>query len=70
MRKALLFLCVVLFVAACLGCESQMCRNARRSVGQNTEVAFQESVRVVGLDRPSMLHMRDNVPNNYYTPYR
>jgi hypothetical protein len=69
-RKALLLVCTVMFVAACLGCESQMCRNARRSVAQNTELTVLESVRVVGLDRPSMLHMRDNVPNNYYTPYR
>ncbi len=70
MRKALLLLCVGLFVAASLGCESQLCRDAGRSVSQNTDLTVRTSLRVVGLDRPTMLHMRDNVPNNYYTPYR
>ena len=66
MGRALLLLCVVLFVAACVGCETQ----AARSACANTQVAWDESLRFAGLDRPSMLHMRDNVALNYYTPYR
>ena len=66
MRKVLLFLFAGLFVMICLGCENSACR----SVVQNSEVTVAESVRVLGLDRPTMLHMRDNVPSNYYTPYR
>ncbi len=66
MRKALLFLCAGLFVAGVLGCQTP----AYRSVSQNTELTVIESMRVLGLDRPSTMHMRDNVPLNYYTPYR
>jgi len=66
--KTLLLLCGGLFVAASLGCEC--CTPLARSAQVNTEVAVCESVRVLGLDRPSMLHMRDNVPVNYYSPYR
>ncbi len=66
MGKSLLLLCAGLFMAVCFGCENQMVRSAT----VNTEVAVQESIRFAGLDRPSMLHMRDNVPTNYYTPYR
>ena len=62
----MLFLFAGLFVMACLGCEHSACR----SVSQNSELMVVESVRAVGLDRPTMLHMRNNVPGNYYTPYR
>jgi hypothetical protein len=64
--KSLLLLCAGLFTLVCMGCETA----PGRSVCGNTEVAVQETVRFAGLDRPSMLHMRDNVPINYYTPYR
>jgi hypothetical protein len=66
--KSLLLLCVGLFVVACLGCEAAT--PLVRSATVNSEVAVCESVRALGLDRPSMLHMRDNVPVNYYSPYR
>ena len=66
MGKTLLLLCAGVLVAVSVGCESQMARSA----GTNTQVAVDESIRALGLDRPSMLHMRDTVPVNYYTPYR
>ena len=67
MGKWILLLGAGLFLAAGLGCEvNPMCRVA----AVNTEIALGEAVRFVGLDSPSMLHMRDTVPDNYYTPYR
>ena len=69
MGKTLLLLCAGVLVAVTAGCENQVAAGVR-SAGTNTQVAVDESVRALGLDRPSMLHMRDTVPINYYTPYR
>lgn len=66
MRKALLFLCAGLLAAGVLGCQTRSCR----SMSQNTELMVSESKRALGLDRSTLLHVRDNVPINYYTPYR
>ena len=66
MARLLLLFCVLVFVAASLGCESSPVRSA----SVNTQVAVNESVRVLGLDRPSMLYLRDTFPINYYSPYR
>lgn len=66
MGKALLLVCAGLFLVVSLGCETA----AYRSASVNTELACAESLRVLGLDRPSMLYMRDTTPVNYYTPYR
>ena len=56
-----LWLLLGLFLAVSIGCQS---------ISQNTDLFFQDSARALGLDRPSMLHPRDNVPANYYSPYR
>lgn len=69
MGKTLLLLCAGVVVAVAAGCENQVAGGVR-SVGTNTQVAVDESIRALGLDRPSMLHMRDTTPVNYYTPYR
>jgi len=64
--KTLLLVGVVVFVTVFVGCENQM----TRSIQGNSTIAAQETIRCAGLDRPSLLQIRDNVPSNYYTPYR
>ena len=66
MGKWYLLLCVGVLMVVSIGCDGQ----AGRSVAVNSEIAGQEMVRFVGLDRPSLLQLRESVPVNYYTPYR
>lgn len=66
MRTLLILLALVFAATGMIGCNA----TASRSVGMNCMYMCDDVQRVVGLDKASPLHPRDNVDDTMYEPYR
>ena len=63
--KKLAILLLLVIVAVSMGCQT-----AGHSTAMNSRHLFNDTVRLVGLDRPSQLHPADLEPPSTYEPYR
>ena len=66
MKKLVILVRLMMFVAVATGCND----TAKHSVRRNCDYLGDDLVRAFGLDQPSCLHARDNVPWDAYEPYR
>jgi hypothetical protein len=46
------------------------CQSAGHSIARNCNFFVDDTIRFLGLDRPSLLHPRDLEPLDLYEPYR
>ena len=65
MRKVLLLMVLLAVVVSVTGCQS-----AGHSIARNCNFFVDDTIRFLGLDRPSLLHPRDIEPLDLYEPYR
>jgi predicted small secreted protein len=63
-KKLVMLLLLMVMVAFVAGC------NTGQSVDRNLHYAGDDTARALGLDQPSSLHPRDNVPLDVAQPYR